>query len=73
LKWFFDAIGLSVLINGCNKLIDPGEPTNRITDQDVYSKDSVTLAALFGVYTEMMAERRIDLKRTGRANVILVH
>ena len=55
-KWVF-AIQLSVglfLITGCNKLLDPGSPDDKVTTPQTYTSDSLAQAALIGVYYKMM-------------------
>ena len=45
--------GLSLII-GCNKLLDAGEPDNKVVTPQVYKSDSLAQAAVIGVYTRMM-------------------
>jgi tetratricopeptide (TPR) repeat protein len=42
------------LITGCNKLLDAGEPDNKVVTSQVYKSDSLAQAAIIGVYYEMM-------------------
>ena len=39
---------------GCNKLLDAGSP--RTTNEDVFSTDSLALAATVAIYTGFMSE-----------------
>lgn len=41
-------------IVSCIKLVDPGTPPNRITSAQVYANDSMAMAAVNGIYTQMM-------------------
>jgi hypothetical protein len=43
-----------LLVTGCNKLLDAGEPDNKVVTSQVYKSDSLAKAAVIGVYYEMM-------------------
>lgn len=42
------------LVTSCNKLLDAGSPTDKVTTPQVYANDSLAQAALIGVYYKMM-------------------
>ena len=49
----FFVVGL-LLITSCNKLLDAGSPSDKVTTPQVYANDSLAQAALIGVYYKMM-------------------
>jgi len=42
------------LITGCNKLLDAGEPDNKVVTPQVYKSDSLAQAAVIGIYFKIM-------------------
>jgi starch-binding outer membrane protein, SusD/RagB family len=50
---------VSGLLSSCNKLLDPGLPSDKTVTETVYSNDSSAQAALIYIYTDMM--RAFDL------------
>ncbi|OQP44896.1 hypothetical protein A4H97_09345 [Niastella yeongjuensis] len=42
------------MLTGCNKLLDAGSPTNKVTTPQVYTSDSLAQAALIGIYYKIM-------------------
>lgn len=54
LLFFLVASLIFVVAESCNKLVDPGIPLSRVTSAEVYSNDSLAMAVVNGVYTEVM-------------------